>query len=322
MTMESFYPKIGEVELVLVEDDNDFFDPLETNFECEDENEDVKLQLNDEIHEESQFHLESSDNPDTDSNVDEHPVSSSIKREIVEQNGDVALVANKTSHRSGANVKLEKPHEISDDSMDASDINFFDNDSNHSSDITSMEIKPNVEEMLRANNSIAVTATPKVTAKENKSKRQQKTKVINENDIKEPIDRKLRNDKKPIKCQTKLDKKSKTKCMAKIKSKVKIKVKVKAKVEGATEKTVDKNDTSNNVAETDVKVSNAKPKEEKSVCIDRNTTKDKHFKIQMIIIELLVFFLSRNITPKPRDITVNAMKSRKMPFTMKLMIKS
>lgn len=51
----------SELELVLVEDNNDFVDPLELNFECEEINEDDKLQLNDDIYEEKNFFIESDD---------------------------------------------------------------------------------------------------------------------------------------------------------------------------------------------------------------------------------------------------------------------
>lgn len=53
--MESFYLKSNEVELVLVDDQNDFIDPLETNLDYE---EDANLQLNDDICDDSKFNFE------------------------------------------------------------------------------------------------------------------------------------------------------------------------------------------------------------------------------------------------------------------------
>lgn len=80
--MDSYYPKFGEVEIVLVDDDNDFFDPLETNFDCEDENEDTKLQLNDAVYEDTQFELDefdSRENSPSKENIESNELMEQMK---------------------------------------------------------------------------------------------------------------------------------------------------------------------------------------------------------------------------------------------------
>lgn len=79
--MESYHPQIGELELVLVEDNNDFYDPLEINFEYDDENEDLKLQLNDTVDDNSEFHLTNTD----DSNGNSSPIIYDIPDGFIEQ---------------------------------------------------------------------------------------------------------------------------------------------------------------------------------------------------------------------------------------------
>lgn len=96
----------SELELVLVEDNNDFVDPLELNFECEEINEDNKLQLNDDIYEEKNFFIGSDDdsceliietgNRLSDSNkcnktlIESHPVNSNrgLKIDIQQTDSD------------------------------------------------------------------------------------------------------------------------------------------------------------------------------------------------------------------------------------------
>lgn len=165
--MESFYPKFGEVELVLVEDDNDFYDPLESNFECEDDNEDVKLQLNDTIHEESQFNLDIDD----DTNASSPPPSPvqvehsgfgrkpSIKQEILDQNCDYDAAAavnanNNFNHKNNRPIiapKFECDVDASEDSLDANNSQFFgnnsDNDSDYEDNTPLIELKPNLDEL-------------------------------------------------------------------------------------------------------------------------------------------------------------------------------
>lgn len=84
--MDSFYPKFGEVEMVLVDDDNDFFDPLETNFECEDENEDAKLQLNDAVYEDTQFQLSSFDSRENSLWSENIELNKSVKEKTYREN--------------------------------------------------------------------------------------------------------------------------------------------------------------------------------------------------------------------------------------------
>lgn len=163
LTMESYYPKFGEVELVLVEDDNDFYDPLETNFECEDENEDNKLQLNDAIHEENQFNLEIDDveqertasPPPIPEEQHGHGKQPTIKQESPDQNYDFVptATASNTAGKNGpiATPKFERDIEMSDDSLDAYESHFNDNDSNHE-DSTPIETKPNLAELQLQDN--------------------------------------------------------------------------------------------------------------------------------------------------------------------------
>lgn len=171
--MESFYPKFGEVELVLVDNDNDFYDPLESNFECEDENEDIKLQLDDSIHEENQFNL-AIDDDDDDIEYERDTSSSSIhqersgfgriKQEIPEPNCDyVAATAatfavnNESKYRPIIAPKFERNDvDASDVSLDANDSHFYDNDSNYE-DITPIETKPNIEELRLQTNKTDTT---------------------------------------------------------------------------------------------------------------------------------------------------------------------
>lgn len=136
--METFYPKFGEVELVIVEDNNDFFDPLESNYECEDENEDVKLQLNDNVYEENQFQIDIDDLSSESHTELDSPQNARVKQEVPEQSYNYV-------NYSKQNLKWEKPHEISDDSVDAEEAHFQDNDSDHSLEIPSYDGKSNVE---------------------------------------------------------------------------------------------------------------------------------------------------------------------------------
>lgn len=144
--MDSFYPKIDEVELVLVDDDNDFYDPLETNFECEDENEDTKLQLNDTVYEDDQFHW-SGDETTNHSSADENePVNSVeiVKLENSYENCDYnnGNTTNNDEHFSESDEKII--------SYDTDQECFQNNDSNHMSDDEQIiEFKPNPDEILK-----------------------------------------------------------------------------------------------------------------------------------------------------------------------------
>lgn len=167
--MESFYPKFGEVELVLVEDDNDFFDPLESNFECEDENEDTKLQLNDTILEENQFNLDVDDDDDDEEERDasSSPVHSGsggkprIKREISDQNCDY-------TDRPIIAPKFECDVDASEDSFDANNSHFYDNDDDNDpnyEDNTPTEAKPDVDDLSLQSRKTSSTQ-PKTRSKE------------------------------------------------------------------------------------------------------------------------------------------------------------
>lgn len=183
--MESFYPKFGEVELVLVEDDNDFFDPLESNFECEDDNEDTKLQLNDTIHEENQFNLDIDDiDQDRDASpsplppvYDEHSAGfgrkSRIKQEHPDQNCDYGVAATGAANNNSSKFnrpiiapKFECDVDASEDSLDANNSHFYDNDDDDScyEDITPIETKPNVDELrLQVKKPSSTQSTNKTT---------------------------------------------------------------------------------------------------------------------------------------------------------------
>lgn len=141
--MDSFYPKFGEVELVLVDDDNDFYDPLETNFECEDE--DTKLQLNDTVYEENQFLWNTEEIPNH-SSMDEDDIdvesAKTIKHEISYESYDYDC------DDASNDVKYFENCENSNHSNDTGQECFQNNDSNHSSDI---ELKPKPSEILAAN---------------------------------------------------------------------------------------------------------------------------------------------------------------------------
>lgn len=139
--MDTFYPKFGEVELVLVEDNNDFFDPLESNYECEDDNEDVKLQLNDNVYEENQFQLDIDDLSSESADELCQPQNVAVKQEISKQNNDHV-------NNFKSNLKFENHCEISDESVDADEAYFQDNDSNYSLEIISDDVKPNVKGIL------------------------------------------------------------------------------------------------------------------------------------------------------------------------------
>lgn len=132
--MDSFYPKFGEVELVLVDDDNDFFDPLESNFEIEYKNEDTKLQLDDTVYEENQFHLSSDESTNDTSVVNDLP----IKHEISCEKSDVTTIPKHS-------VKVENECENSNDSFGIED-----NVLNYDSDSLSngVEVKPIVDKIL------------------------------------------------------------------------------------------------------------------------------------------------------------------------------
>lgn len=146
--MDSFYPKIDEVELVLVDDDNDFYDPLETNFECEDENEDTKLQLNDAVYEENHFHWNTNDatNNSPENATDSVNPVEFIKQETTYENCDYKYDI--TSNQEVENVV--ESDENSNHSFDAGYENFQNNDSEHSSDVPIIELKPNPDELLKA----------------------------------------------------------------------------------------------------------------------------------------------------------------------------
>lgn len=144
--MDSFYPKIDEVELVLVDDDNDFYDPLETNFECEDENEDTKLQLNDTVYENDQFHW-SGDETTNHSSADENePVNSVeiVKLENSYENCD---------YNNGNTTNNDEYFSESDEKIISYDTDqecFQNNNSNHTSDDEQIiEFKPNPDEILK-----------------------------------------------------------------------------------------------------------------------------------------------------------------------------
>lgn len=142
--MDSFYPKFGEVELVLVDDDNDFYDPLETNFECEEE--DTKLQLNDTVYEESQFLWNTEETPNR-SSVDDDDIMEldrTIKRDISYKNCDY-----NSDDASNHVKKFDEPYEIGTDSYDSGPECLQNNDSNHTSDV---ESKPESSEIFKAAN--------------------------------------------------------------------------------------------------------------------------------------------------------------------------
>lgn len=143
--MDSFYPKFGEVELVLVEDDNDFYDPLETNIEFEDENEDVKLQLNDTVIEENPFHL----------NIESYEDESSPEY-IIDSDDDVTEVIPEENDNDEKitdprnNVKAEYREDIDDDSIGTEDVCFQIADS----DDSSIDCKSSLKELSTSINGI------------------------------------------------------------------------------------------------------------------------------------------------------------------------
>lgn len=143
--MDSFYPKFGEVELVLVEDNNDFYDPLETNFDFENENEDVKLQLNDTVIEENPFHL-NIDNYEDEPSPECIDDSDDDITEVISDNNDDY---DKTTDPRN-NVKAEYTEDIDDESMDAEDDCFID----EGSDISSIDTKSNIKERSTPTNDV------------------------------------------------------------------------------------------------------------------------------------------------------------------------
>lgn len=216
--MESFYPKFGEVELVLVEDDNDFFDPLESNFEIEDENEDIKLQLNDTIHEENEFNLAIDDDDDDDNENDDNSENerndqspsmhcddepsdfgrkSKIKQEILEQNCDYAAGAATTGaykvnkYRPIIIPKSERDADLSDDSMDANDSHFYDHDSRSHEDSFPSETKPNVEELrLQPNKTEVLSTTESMGSIPRRSSKRIETKDATESNTEKKLKKK------------------------------------------------------------------------------------------------------------------------------------
>lgn len=114
--MESYHPKIGELELVLVEDNNDFYDPLEINFECDDENEDIKLQLNDTVDDDSEFHLTNTD----DSNGNSSPIICDTPNGCIKQ--EAIHHKNEEGKKKIDCVKIEDLSENSNSSFGAGDF--------------------------------------------------------------------------------------------------------------------------------------------------------------------------------------------------------
>lgn len=113
--MDSFYPKIDEVELVLVEDNNDFYDPLESNFECDDENEDEKLQLNDTIYEDNQFNLSIDDRRSSSSTDESITQIELVKLEVIDDRSD--------NEKTISNwIKIESSSDSSNDAFDRDDF--------------------------------------------------------------------------------------------------------------------------------------------------------------------------------------------------------
>lgn len=114
--MESYHPKIGELELVLVEDNNDFYDPLEINFECDDENEDINLQLNDTVDDDSEFHLTNTD----DSNGNSSPIICDTPNGFIKQ--EAIHHKNEEDKKTIDCVKIEDLSENSNSSFGAGDF--------------------------------------------------------------------------------------------------------------------------------------------------------------------------------------------------------
>lgn len=138
--MDSFYPKLDEVELVLVDDDNDFYDPLETNFECDDGNEDIKLQLNDTVYEESQFHWsddETTNHSTKDVNNTIETVNAVVKQETSYEHCDYNY-----DNASDYGEKTVDSDENSSHSFEIRHESFENNDSNHSTEMPIIESKP------------------------------------------------------------------------------------------------------------------------------------------------------------------------------------
>lgn len=172
--MDSFYPKFDEVELVLVDDDNDFYDPLETNFECEDENEDTKLQLNDTVYEDDQFNWsaeETTNNSSTNENNTTELIDSVeiVKLENSYENCDYKY-GNTTNNVENITESDEKIV-----SYDTDQECFQNNDSNHSSDDERLiKYKPNPDDILKTT----------IEQKQNKIKLSDKIEEIEENVVK------------------------------------------------------------------------------------------------------------------------------------------
>lgn len=155
--MDSFYPKFGEVEVVLVDDDNDFFDPLETNFECEDENEDAKLQLNDAVCEDTQFHLSSIDSREMSPWNENTELKEVAKRRISRENSDEQL-----NDIEEYVVKVENIDDNSNSSFDGrQNIESFDNKfSEDSSDDLLHEVKVDPNIILNTNSNSTIPNEP------------------------------------------------------------------------------------------------------------------------------------------------------------------
>lgn len=149
--MDSFYPRYGEVELVLVEDNNDFFDPLETNFDCDDENEDVKLQLNDTVYEDNQFHLNADETVNSISTEESATQHDGIKYEVFNESSESPENAN--DRIKVKSLSFDISYEDSYDEDDAPD-NAFDTVAEEATE--TRELKPKLEKSNEPKDSIAV----------------------------------------------------------------------------------------------------------------------------------------------------------------------
>lgn len=348
--MASFYPKFGEVELVLVEDENDFFDPLESNFECEDENEDVKLQLNDTIHEEDNFNLaiddedeEEMDERDAVHTPPPHDDQSNfhrkprIKQEVSDHYGDNftgvgAAKGNANKYGPIITPKCELNANMSDDSFDADDSHFYDNDSNHD-DSAPIEIKPNLAELRsQANKSTAphsrhtesMVSIPRnnstITAKNDKTnesfveKKVKAKKTANVDDDRTP--------KRNSKAKTKRKNDTKVKTTATITA-----------AERVVDVDVDPAASGDEVAAT---TSKADPTSTEENCNKKQPKQETSVKVSaayslcfcvlsfyMIQCGRMAFrFRLRTATRNLPDITANVMQFQRMPYTTKHMTKN
>lgn len=188
--MDSFYPKFGEVEMVLVDDDNDFYDPLETNLEFEDK-EDVSFQLNDTAYEECKFHLNIDDNYKKDTIVDSRTIGEGVKVEN-------AYKTYSSESTSDLAIKIESQDENSNDTFVAEYMNedFHTNDSEDSLDEFPNETK---------SNSVDISQENIYTVQSHNEKKINNTKPVAENQIENSLTDEVKTKREQSKSITKTE---------------------------------------------------------------------------------------------------------------------